>query len=50
MFKKKNRPTATRKAVDNVDDEQHVIDNGNGNLSLSSAAAHSGSSKSPALR
>ena len=29
MFKKKSRPTATRKPVDNVVDDQHVIHNDN---------------------
>jgi hypothetical protein len=50
MFKKKTRPTATRKPVDNVDidDHQHLTNDHN-TLNIHTQL-HSGSSRSPALR
>ena len=57
MFKKKSRPTATRKHVDNVDDDQHPIDigdndndNNNVNNTQHDSQLPSNNSKSPALR
>jgi len=50
MFKKKHRPTATRKPVevDNVDDDQHVIYNRDNDNDNHDKQRHS--DKSPALR